>query len=201
MKTWDQFYPFVLPKVIGCPNLTANFYIKQAAIEFLMESHAWVDTLAAVNTVFNQQAYAFGAPATQQVLDIRECRIAGGDPLDLGYDEEILKDTAAGTPTRIWTTDLVNFNLWRVPAVAAQQIVNKVVLAPSQAATGVEDRIFALHFKDIANRALQRLLELPGKPWTDPVLAKAYGDMVDPHHASVQAKRGGARLRTKVASI
>lgn len=201
MKTWDQFYPFVLPQAIGCPNVTASFYIKQAAIKFLSDSGAWIDTLAAVPTVLGQAAYAFGASTAQQVLGIEQCRIDAGDPLDIGYDDEVLTDTANGAPTRVWTTDLINFNLWRAPDTAAQQIVNTVVLAPSQSATGVEDRIFALYVTDIAALALAQLLALPNKAWTNPAMAQFYADKADLNHAATLAKTGGARLKTRVSSI
>lgn len=203
MKTWSDFYPFVLPSAIGCPKPTADFFLKQAAIEFFTSSRAWIDPLPAVSTVVGQASYSFGASAEQQVIGIDECRIDGGDALDVGHDEEVDGDTSTGTPSRIWTDDLLAYSLWRVPSVADQQVVNKVVLAPSQSATGVDDRLFALYANAIAHAALAQLLALPDKPWTNPQLALYFAGMggAATNFAATQARTGGARLRVRRAAL
>ena len=197
MKTWDKFFPFVLPWAMGCPEPTAVFHIKQAAIDFLSTSRAWRKTLAGVPTAAGTRAYAFGQGAGAQVLSIEKCSIGTDDPLEIGFDEEVDGDDSLGVPTRIWTTDLANFNLWRTPA-GVFSVVNDVVLTPTQAATGIDDGLFELYVKDIASVALSTLL-LPGHTWSNPQLATFHGNKmgVATNAAAVQAQTGGARLRMK----
>lgn len=201
MKTWDKFFPFVLPSVMGCSEPMAEFHVKQAAIDFLSTSRAWRKTLAAVPTVAGTRNYAFGQGPGAQVLSIEKCSIGTDDPLDLGFDEEVDDDDSLGTPTRIWTTDLATFNLWRTPA-GVFSVVNDVVLTPTQAATGIEDSLFELYVKDIASVALGTLL-LPGHTWSNPQLATFHANKLGTaaNAAAVQAQTGGTRLRSKRGAL
>lgn len=47
----SAFLPFVLPHANGCPNMIAQFYVRQAAIEFCRRTLCWSKTLPAVSTV------------------------------------------------------------------------------------------------------------------------------------------------------
>ncbi len=48
---YSYFMPFVLPYANGCPDLTAEFHVRQAAIEFFQRSLAWRQDLDAAMTV------------------------------------------------------------------------------------------------------------------------------------------------------
>lgn len=42
---WADFAPYVMPYVLGCPMPTLEAHVRDAAIEFLRETSAWVRTL------------------------------------------------------------------------------------------------------------------------------------------------------------
>ena len=198
MMTWEKFHPYVLPSVAGCPALTLNHHIKTAATDFYTASRAWYEpTTYATSSL--QASYPLTTSADRVAIGIQNAEIIGGKRLDIGYDAEIEEDTSAGTPTRFYTSDLQSFTLFPVPAISEIQIKVAAYYAPSFAAVGIDDRLFALHKLAIADRAMSTLLMLPAKPWTNPGLAgeKARGWGAAINHGSFLAQTGGARLRVR----
>ena len=53
MKALDQFHPFILPDVMGCPVPTMNHHLLLAAREFCQKTKAWsvwLDSVTATGT-------------------------------------------------------------------------------------------------------------------------------------------------------
>ena len=169
MKTWDQFWPFVLPEVIGCPNPTVNFALAQAAREFCQRTSAWrewSDTFTATGLV---QRFDFDLPSQTELVAAKRCSVNGEDvqvlgSLNLPPDWSQTGTTFCGEA--LIHISMAEYMLYPLPT-AGDVVAIEVAVKPTLAATGVGDDVYTKYAETVAKGALYRLLSSTRKPWTD----------------------------------
>jgi hypothetical protein len=210
-----QWYDDVLPHVPGCPLGLALQKIRESAIEFCVLSRSWryLDATA-LDLNAGQQTYVVGTgaavgtlPAGTVLVHVFQANY-DGQPLtvltpalfkaksDTWFDD-------AGAPEAFTFFNEGEISLWRIPEAteAAALELPEVALAPSQAATTIDDRMFERHREAIAIGARAKLHQLPKVPYGDVQL----GIKLQAHFyekaglagGRTAAGRGHSRLRTQ----
>ena len=211
MTSLRQFLPYILPRVAGCPDFTAIFEARNAAIVLCETARLWrgrVEMDIAANDT------AIELPLGAAVHEIEAAHLDGQKllpaPFNVAIDEAI-RDAGGATRAK-WvscpTPDTVS--VW--PFVAGHLVLD-LFLKPRQGAAAsptlpftddndvVPDWMLTHHARDIADGALARILSMPSQPWTSLELAAVHGAQFEArcNSLAVRALRGAQRapLRTK----
>lgn len=163
----------LLPHTPGIVRSVARREVIKAAREFFRDSTAWREVVQ--SAYFADGAYALTAvpqSTDSEVLTILSVE-ANGVPLTLKA-ERPTGDRPDGTPT-CWypvpgTVD--GFEVWPTPDQYDDEILVRVVLIPTDAATSLPDVAARRHFDGILDGALGRVYGHPAKPYSNPTLAE-----------------------------
>lgn len=175
MRTWDYFYPDVLPEVMGCPEPTVDRALLRSAQEWFEKTRAWRVTMSAITTVADQQQYALNLPqhtilerleaATLNAQDIEVDTVLNSTPEDIASNSNGCKRVIANSNT---TVLLLPAQAAGLPLV----IVGDVRPSDDAINTGISDNSMASDYSEqIARGAVYRLLSLSDQPWTNPTKA------------------------------
>lgn len=205
MAIWADFVPKVAMYVADCPHFTIAEEAQKAAIEFYRDSRAWRSsgTVTLGTTVANQANYTIINPAGQELVGLPAVWLDGVEIAEARPgDVNDITPGMTGTKHKLLLLDGSTVKLLPATVTAGRAIVAQVAYAPTAAATGISDALFALHFDTIRNLILCGLKGMQGKPWSDAAGARAY----DAKYQSGAADDGSAagpvrrnRLRTKMA--
>lgn len=204
-KTWDAFFPYVLPSVPGCDEDTATFYIRQAAIEFCANSQAWKQELS-IPTVADQSNYTIPYPTGSALSKLDSFTLVDLDGVPNDDYEAVSAKTGRSLDRNFsdsyyvyLSEDAATLIVMPSPDESGASVLPYVTLKPSQTSAGVPDWLFEQYVDAIAQGALSKLMGLPGKAWSNPGLSTVKGDKADKKAggASVRESRGKARARTR----
>jgi hypothetical protein len=166
VKAWAEFYPHVLPHVIGCPNPVVNQALRDAAREFCLDTKAWQETEdfeadGAINR------YYFDVTGQTELVQVVRASVAGKD-LDIYGRGKLPADWETEPPCErsLYHLNEEEYLLFPLPS-AGQAISVTLAVRPSIAGTGVGDVVFKKHAEAIASGAKYRLLKMPRQDWTD----------------------------------
>ncbi len=171
MRTWDYFYPDVLPQVLGCPEPAVDRALLRSAQEFFEKTRAWRVQMDPITTIENTQQYDMNLPQ-YTILERLEAATLNGQ--DIGVDTMLDTTTAdiarnnAGCKRVIANS---NTSVLLLPAQAADLplvIVGDVRPSDKALDTGISDNSMASDYSEaIARGALYRLLSQSDQPWTN----------------------------------
>jgi hypothetical protein len=189
VRTWDTFFPDVLPEVLGCPEPSVERALLRAAQELCRKTRCWradLDPITTNGVAEFELFFPTGAAAHQFVG-------ATFNGQDIGLevvDETSTGDRRNGTggSTRLLTWDKRNVTMMPPPAAGGILVVT-AILVPSETATGIADAIADDYRDEIATGALSRLLATNKAEWANPVLAREKAE---------QFKDACARIQTQV---
>lgn len=212
----SAFLPLVKAYAPAVPNPVAEQNLRLAARDFCRVTRCWRDVLTVAITANPFQI----APALTSVVAIQEAMFsdaAGKTPLtaaSFGDDVSLVNLDETGRPCDLFQIAEDEF---RVYPFAPGTVTASVYLAPQagprfgqngtstlQADQGnLPDFLFTDHADAIAAGALERILILPGQPYTDPSLAghfagvfkKAKDDMFG--HTITGKQRAPIRTKTR----
>lgn len=207
MTALTAFYDYVLPEVPGCEAELALQHIRRAAKDFYTRTRIKKVDLTGFSTVAGTATYALaGVPAGHVVSEM--LRVArDGLPITPmnGEDRDSVYPGWEGktdVPDYFYLLDSENLTLFATPD-SAYAITLQASVAPSNAATTVDDWVFEQHQHTLTAGALASLLAIPKKPWTDPATAGYYAGLyrsaVPDALRKVSQGRARAALRTRAA--
>jgi len=187
MATLSNFYPYVLPEVPGCPEMTVDLALKSSIIEFCEKSLILQRDHDPLTVVAGVVDYDFEPPTGSLVVKImkawyksKELKPIAPDEVDKAelYNRSFSgADTNQQEPQYILQKDERTFSLYPVPdANAANALTMRVAYKPTRVTTTFEDVLFEDYAEVIAHGAKARLFMSPGKPYTNPQLAVAAMD-------------------------
>lgn len=165
MAALDALLPMVLPHVGGAPDIAVVNALRQAAIQFCAESHAWQTRTDPIKLAANVSRYEVDLEPGTLMHTITAAYI-DGRRLTLAAPADFM-EPRSGPPELVTSRDATTVDLYPTPAVTAGLLVLDVTLMPSQTATTIDDAILAQHAQAIARGAAGRLQREPGKPYTD----------------------------------
>ncbi len=146
MKTFDLFFPDLMPNVPGCPEVAAEHALLRAAQRFCELTFAWRVTLEPLTTVAGTDEYEIEFPDRSELVRIEDSKLNGRDI------EAKMPNTAGRCRDFIECLDGKNVIVNPVPA-ATGSLILKVTLKPSNRAIGIEDFLFDQYVEVIAKGA------------------------------------------------
>lgn len=171
---WERFYPYVQPHVPGCPEITIEAHLQEAATEFCERSGVWRYDILTDFTAKNVSDYPVDVPR-RTVLENIHALYLDGRPLERVSDRQnsLPQDYGTAPPQHysIYQDNWVRF----YPTPDDKYEFHGVgVLKPAMDATGVEDFIFQSHGRVISCGALAKLMGIPNKEWSNWDLSTYY---------------------------
>lgn len=192
MKTWADIYDLYLRDIPECTYITAADALRDAAQVFCERTRAWRMTLNPVLTVAGVAEYAIPLPLDIELVRVFSAKIGG-------RDTPLVREACQGE-RGIVIHGLRTYTVYPTPE-AAQGVVLNVAIEPSNAATGLDDVIFAKYARIIAKSAKARLLAMENQPFSNPARAVAlYAEFdmdVDRVISDVNAQYSAAPQRVK----
>lgn len=174
MKTLDQFYPYILPEVMGCPNPVVDFAILNTCREVCSRTAAWCEWAASFVATGLTQRHSFVLPATSELVAVRRATVNGIDIDVLGSNK--LPDDWENTGTSNPNPALIHISMTEYmlyPMPSAGDVVRiEMRLKPTLAAVSVGDALYDKYAETVAKGALYRLMSSSGKAYTNLPLAQ-----------------------------
>ena len=207
MKTYDVFFPEVLPEVPGCPPEMALQAIRNTVIEFCQKSLIHQVTLDPLTLVDNVCDYDLDSSSKdKQVVKVMKVFFKGQEIQPVAPDDIIAPDAYSRTvggyeatkgPTKAYTQkDFDTITFLPIPDQRYQNAITmRVALAPTRDSTQFEDFLFNTWGELIACGAKARLMLNPGKPYTnqDAASVNQMRYMTALNDARQRATRGNVR--------
>lgn len=172
--------PRMAPSVPGCPRPTIIQHVRDAAIEVCKKTLAWRFEQDFVRLTPGVYSYDFDTPDYTEATGIISATV-NGVPLVHMTQEELhssapmwpsADSSTWGSPATISQIGIGTFVLEPVPdASLAYDVKMFLALKPTRDAVGMDNAVFDALEQLILHGALQHLLVLPNKPWSDRELA------------------------------
>lgn len=207
MTTWADFVPDIAMHAADCPHFTIMDQARIEATDFFRETRIWRSTtpVTIATSVTGTGLYAVTNTSGQEIIglptvwqdniEIKEGTPAKARDYDLGK---------TGKTKFALMLDGATVQLLPAPDSTGRVIKAIVAYAPTAAATGISDALYALYGRTLRDRILAKLKSMKGKPWADPIGAReiehasAAGTLRDSTMAGPMARN---RLRTKMSVI
>jgi hypothetical protein len=202
MRTWDTFYPYVLPEVLGCPEPTVDLHLVGAAREFCVATRCWREVLETIRTTSAEVDYDIYYPKGAQGITLVGAAINGRDVGFDAPDASTLAERLRGNsgPKRVRTQDMRRVQILPTPA-AGLDVVLEALLQPTESCTGLPDAVADAYLRAIAGGALASLLAMSGQPWTNVAAAGIKRGLFERDMARVKSRiwKGNSNLRPRVS--
>ena len=171
MATWADFYPELMPHVVGCPNPTANIALRESARAFFRRTRTWREWLEPEAVMAGVREYDLPLPSGAMVVRIERCTV-DGVPMDvLSHKEQLSDFVRYEQPDRgLLSRDRAGFVLTQLITPGAM-VAAEVSLMPTKTGVGIPDDQFAQHAQDIVEGAKHRLMLIPQTPFYNEGLA------------------------------
>lgn len=205
MKTWADFYDYILPLVPGATFELVNLHLRNSAIEFLDETGV-VDYIAdPIVSVAGQSTYGINAAGADYFsARVKSATYDGdiiwpvtSDSLDANVVEWRLRE---GEPTSYLMPYPTQIRLYPTPDVSGKVLQLELTLRPTRDSAGVEDYVFERYVESIVHGAVARLAAMPNKPWTNVEVALRAGAFFtkDKRDAAIEVSKNFTRTSLKV---
>ncbi len=204
MKTWSYWLPDLIPHVPECPQILAEHELRRSAQEFFRNTLAWRVTEADRPVLADEyEVDATPLNSDHELVRIDSAWYDGRLLEPVTYktmDAKYCNDWQAhtGSPTHYMQEIPGVVRLYPIPtANATDGLKLRIIVAPSETATGLPDDIAIKYREDVQVGAKARLMLYPGKTWSNPELAvfysKAFENMIG--KANIDAARGHVQAR------
>lgn len=208
-RAFSSMERIIAPNVPGCPEPTITQFVRAAAIEVCERTLMWRYEQPVVTTVAGTYLYDYSPPSGAEVcgvfhatLDSQPIKPMTLEEVNTAYPDWPSDDTTKRAQPMLYTQlDPDQFALVPVPDASTYSIKMFLALRPTPAATEMDATAFDELEREIEHAALQRLLVLPDKSWTDRELAVYHAKQLSFKLAMRRAKanigvpRGSVRVR------
>lgn len=157
MKTFEAFFPDLLPLVPGCPEPVAKFALRRAAQRFCELTLAWRANMDPIYLTPGIDEYDLNLETTAELVRIEKALIGDRDMHVLTPN-----DCVSRHRPYIECADKKTVFVNPTPTVEALLTIT-ASLKPSNSATGVEDFLYDQYVSVIANGASGLLKQHPAK--------------------------------------
>jgi hypothetical protein len=192
----------IAPSVPGCPQPVIQTFIRNAAIDVCERTGSWRYKHATVTTTAGTYEYAFVPEAGAEVYSIITASLNGSDmaPVTLESLHQMYPkwpssvSAERATPKYYTQISPITFHVALVPDNSTDTIEMFVSQRPTRASTGMNEAVMDDLEDAIVHGALQHLLTLPERTWSDNELA-AY------HAKQFIFKVTERRARTNIGAV
>lgn len=178
MKTYEAFFPDVLPDVPGCPADVAIRAIRNTVIEFCEKSLIHQVTQDPITIRANLTDYDLDAPTGYRVHKVMKAWFQGAELSPVAPDDIVTPDAysqsvggytpSKSQPTGYTQKDSETVSFMPIPNQDyPKAITMRVALVPLRDSTKFDDFLYEQWGEYIACGAKARLMLTPGKPYTN----------------------------------
>lgn len=196
---FEDMLSHVLPHVPSCPTPTVEHHLRKVATDFFQRTLAWREFLTPVATVANQSVYTMTLPQQTTVAKLLSYSMDGDrrDVIDAEAGEELALEESSMQVS--WTVDRAVASISPTPIENGKQLVFRVALKPSRAATAIPGLMYEHYIDHITEGVLANLKAMTRKDWTDTAAATAHRSAYELAVArvSMMTSKGFSRPRRK----
>lgn len=143
---WSDFEPYVAPHVIGCPSPVIEHHVRDAAIEFMLETKCWVRVLDPEITGTTDQVDLFPESSLARIYDVHQV-------------------TVDGVPSQFSVSaDFQTLTLTPMPEAGLDVVITVAQVLKDDAATFPD--AFRHYARHIATGAVASIKRIPGQPFS-----------------------------------
>jgi hypothetical protein len=182
----EDFFPYVLAEVPGCPDPTAKLALLSTCIEFCRETLAWSEILDPVRLQDNVADYEIESPREAYPLTVRDVWLNGRRlrPITmLALQESMPNWAVAKSNEPVFYNSAEERGLIRVfpipEHVTGQSLTMRAAYTPTLTAQTVPDFLGQRHHEVIASGAKGRLMMMLGTPWFNAEMGAYFKQMFD----------------------
>jgi hypothetical protein len=174
-------------------NATVDAEVKETVRDFCRDTGIWKQTLTRVSVVADTATYTLSTDSSNGACEIAyiddvKFKKTGADDDQFktltpftrqeadNYDSGSWAFHTSNEPYKFYSNVSKQLILYPIPTVAATSgILPRVVVRPTDAATGCDPFIYVEFKKAIAVGAAAALMNMPNKPWSNAEMATFYG--------------------------
>ena len=195
---WSEFSPYVLPYVLGAPDPLITHHVRLAAIDFCRRTschQASLEPLRANGTVLVEIEVDTGL----QLIKVKAVAVGGKDhPLVDAVGG--LRMARSDSPQDFcFTQDNQILQVYPAPDSGVTVVID-AILAPTLAATSLNDLVANAYMQDIALGAIASLQRIPNQPFSDinssAIMQAQYQSRVSATAAKVARGLMGGKMRS-----
>ncbi len=195
----SEFYPYVLPYVLGCPLPTVDHHVRLAAMEFCKRTACWQKTLDAIYCNGTDNLVEMDQGTGEQIIKVKAVSVDGFDwPLvDSGNGLKLVRSDSQ--QNFCFTQDNKTLQIYPLQ-IAGVAVQVDAVLAPSRDATAIDDAVGNDYLQDIAHGAVASIQRIPAQEFTDPNSAVAEQQQFNNRMSAIAAKVSRGFMAQKMRS-
>jgi hypothetical protein len=185
-KIWSDFYNYVLPELPSCGQDLVTLAIQDVCLDFFDNAGIYTVTATPITAIAGTALYNLGPPTNWDVAWVRAAWFNGNEITPTNEDALNKKyqnwSTQTGTPTEYMLEDQNTIRLVPMPDSNAGglSLTMRQVLKPQRSATGFStDWVYDRWLPVLAAGVKAKLMAMPTKAWSNPGMAKYYGDMYE----------------------
>lgn len=178
--TPDQLLPYLLPEVPGVPDTLAKQAIMRTANDFCWETGVWNEIQDPIAVVDDVNEYELDAPKGAQIVTIKSIWMVNRElvPVTMERLQELIPNwqESKGSDPAYYNsaTDYSTARIYPIPSGAnGAKMTIRAIYAPDQFGNTLPDFLVDKFLDEILCGAKARLMQMPGKAWSDPGLAGA----------------------------
>lgn len=176
--TPDQLLPYLLPEVPGVPDSLAKQAIMRAANDFCWETGVWSEIQEPIAVQDGVNEYSLDTPKGAQIVTIKSIWMINRElvPVTMERLQELIPNwqEAQGSDPAYYNsaTDYSTVRIYPIPMGAnGAKMTIRAQYTPDQFGTFLPDFLITTFLDEILAGAKTRLMQMPGKSWTNPQMA------------------------------
>jgi hypothetical protein len=176
--TPTQLLPYLLPETPGVPDALAEQAIMRAAHEFCTESGVWNEIQDPVSVIDNVNEYDLDKPTGSVIVTIKSIWMVNRElvPVTMERLQELIPNwqEAKGSDPAYYNcpNDWSVVRIYPIPYGANKaKMTIRAIYAPAQFGSTLPQFLVDKHLDDLLAGAKARLMQMPGKAWSNPQLA------------------------------
>ena len=202
--SYESLIPEIAPHLYGCPDMLIKNSIRSAVIELCEKANVYQAELDPLTTVSGIYEYDLEAPSGTNVHKVLWVTHEGKDlePVTSALIEQRLpkwrQTDQHGVP--LYFIKQTSSLVWLAPIPATTGIsstIIRAILKPTHSSSSCDNDVMNDNRDAIINGALNRLLRIPNRDWTDFKHSQVYGALFN--EAVVAAERRSRNADTGVA--
>lgn len=171
---YSTLVPEVLPEVVGCPDVTIERALRDAAVELCTRGYAWVVEQGADTIAVDDDEFLLELPSRTRLVGVLSIK-AGATELIAATREDLDATpvdwrSSAGNWGYTWSSGGA-VRLVGVPDEARTSVWARFAVAPTLESTEIPDELGNRWYQALVAGAKSRLMLMQGTPWWNPELA------------------------------
>lgn len=176
--TRDDFLPYVLPELPGCPVPLVMAKAMEVLLDFCERSGVWVQALDPIDLRAGTAEYSLDAPFGSRVVSI-ESATCGTRPVHPKTRAELNRalpgwQSHEGSPIHFIFTPGQDLLVYPRPNADGQQLLLDVKLLPSAPLNMLPDAVMVRHTLAISAGVKARLMAMKDRSWSAPEMVGYY---------------------------